>query len=158
MSAEGQKLWNWKAGAPGGPAKYALRRLPILPALYAPEYKPFRSDPDVAPYQTAGAFEYHPKWTGPLFQATSFIVRCMCVEPHQELAAAWRALIAAGFPPEASAAFYDVSAVDYPTASGPIREALKSPRKIAQVRLAASLYDSFRARYIRAAELARLGR
>jgi len=158
LSADGQKLWNWKVGTPGGPVKYALRRLPIRPDLYAPEFAPFRSDPDVDPYRTADAFVYHPKWTSPLFQAISFIIRCMCVEPHDELSAAWRALIAAGFPPEASAAFYDVSNVDYAAASGPIREALRSPRKIAQVRLASSLEDSFRARYLRAAELARLGK
>ena len=56
MSPEGQKLWNWKVGTPGGPQRYALRRLPILPALYAPEFRPLRSDPEVDPYELAQHF------------------------------------------------------------------------------------------------------
>ena len=35
ISQEGQKLWCYRAGTPGGPQKYALRRLPIRPDLYA---------------------------------------------------------------------------------------------------------------------------
>ena len=31
MSPAGQKLWNWKVGTPGGPERYALRRLPDDP-------------------------------------------------------------------------------------------------------------------------------
>jgi iron(III) transport system substrate-binding protein len=156
ISPEGQKLWNWKVGAPGGPAKYALRRLPILPALYAPEYDPFRSDPQVQPYAQAGAFVYHPEWTGPLFRPISFVIRVMCIDPHDELAAAWKALIAANFPPQATAAFMDVSKVDYAAASGPIRQALSSPTD--EIKLAKTLDESFSAQYRRAAELAREGK
>src|SRR5205085_9265706 len=65
MSPEGQKLWNWKVGTPGGPHRYALRRLPILPALYAPEYASLRSDPDVMPYEMSRSFVYLDAWTGP---------------------------------------------------------------------------------------------
>ena len=67
------------------------------------------------------------------------------------------ALIAAGFPPEAMAAFADVRAVDYEAAGGRIREAL-GPKKIREVQLAKELADSFRAQYRRAAELARAGK
>ena len=68
MSPEGQKLWNWKVGTPGGPERYALRRLPVLPQLYAPEFKALRSDPEVNPYELAKTFTYHEKWTAPLFR------------------------------------------------------------------------------------------
>ena len=34
LSEPGQRLWNTRAGAPGGPRQTALRRLPILPSLY----------------------------------------------------------------------------------------------------------------------------
>ncbi len=156
LSPAGQRLWNWQVSAPGGPARYALRRLPILPALYAPEFRPYRSDPTVNPYALAGDFTYHDRWTGPLFRPIAFLVRVMCIDPHDELTAAWRALIDAGFPPEATAAFSDVSAIDYANASGPIREALGS--KIREVQLAKELADRFRAQYRRAAELARAGR
>jgi len=156
MSVEGQKLWNWKVGAPGGPHHYALRRLPMLPQLYAEEFKPYRSDPEVNPSELARAFTYHESWTGRLFRPTAFIFRVMCIDPHDELIAAWQALIAANFPPAAMAVFSDVEAVDYAAASGAIRDAL-SDDKIAEVQLAKSLADRFRAQYRRAAELARAG-
>ncbi|MEO7319778.1 MAG: extracellular solute-binding protein [Chthoniobacteraceae bacterium] len=154
LSPEGQKLWNWKVGAPGGPKRYALRRLPILPALYAPEFKPLRSDPDVEPYELAHTFLYHDQWTGSLFRPIAFIFRVMCIDTHEELTEAWSALARAGFPREAMAVFEDVRAVDYAAASGRIREALGGD-KIKEVRLAKELADHFRAQYRRAAEMAR---
>ncbi len=157
MSPEAQRLWNWKVGTPGGPQRYALRRLPVLPALYAPEFRPLRSDPEVDPYELAKTFTYHGAWTGPLFSSISFTFRVMCIDTHDELTAAWRALIAAHFPPEATAAFEDVSSVDYATASGRMREAL-SADKIKEVQLAKELADHFRQQYRHAAELARAGR
>lgn len=156
MSVEGQRLWNWKPGTPGGPEHYALRRLPILPQLYAAEFKPLRSDPDVDPYELARDFSYHEKWTAPLFRSIAFIFRIMCIDTHDELTDAWRALVAANFPPQATAAFEDVSAVDYAAAGGKIRDTLAG-KKIDEVKLAKELADRFRAQYRHAAELARKG-
>ncbi len=157
MSPEGQKLWNWKIGAHGGPQRYALRRLPVLPALYAPEFRPLRSDPEVDPFALAQTFTYHAEWTGALFTSIAFTFRVMCIDPHDELTAAWRALIAAGFPPEATAAFENVSAVDYAVGGGRMRSALGGD-KIQEVQLAKELADHFRAQYRHAEELARAGR
>jgi len=81
----------------------------------------------------------------------------MCVDTHDELTAAWRALIEAGFPPEATAAFGNVSAVDYAAAGGRIREVF-GPIKIKEVQLAKELADRFRAQYHRAETLAREAR
>lgn len=153
LSPEGQKLWNWKVGSAGGPEHYALRRLPILPALYAPEFKPLRSDPDVVPYDLARQFVYHGAWTGPLFRPIAFIFRVMCIDAGEELKTAWEKLIAAGFPPQAMAAFEDVSSVDYAAASGRIQQVLNGD-KIHEVQLAKELADHFRAQYQRAGELA----
>src|SRR4029079_12661553 len=41
LSDEGQKLWSFRRGTPGGPERYTLRRPPIVPHLH---------DPAVAPY------------------------------------------------------------------------------------------------------------
>lgn len=158
MSVEGQKLWNFKLGTPGGPTKYALRRLPIRHELYAPEFTGFRSDPNVYPYVDARNFVYHPEWTGPLFNPLRFIVRVMCVDSHDEARDAMAALIAAKFPPQATAAFEDVSAVSYEQAGGRIKTALRSPDPLAPVRLAKELSEGFRAQYRRAGELARAGK
>jgi iron(III) transport system substrate-binding protein len=157
MSPDGQKLWNWKVSAPGGPQRYALRRLPVLPSLYAPEFRPLRSDPEVDPYALAQSFTYHEAWTGALFRSIAFTFRVMCIDTHDELTAGRRSLIASGFPPEATAVFEDVSAVDYAAASGRMREAL-SGDKIREVQLAKELADHFRKQYERAGELARAGR
>lgn len=157
LSTDGQKLWNWKIGAPGGPRRYALRRMPVLPELYAPEFKALRSDPEVNPYELASTFTYHDAWTGRLFRPIAFIFRVMCIDPHDELTEAWGDLINAGFPPEAMAVFGDVSRVDYAAASAKIRDAL-SGDKIKEVQLAKELADHFRAQYRHVTVLARQAR
>ena len=81
LSLNGQKIWDFKVGAPGGPQKYALRRLPIRRELYAPEFAPDRADPDAFPYEEAKNFTYHPEWTSALFVPLRFVVRVMCVAP-----------------------------------------------------------------------------
>jgi iron(III) transport system substrate-binding protein len=158
MSAEGQKLWNFKVGAPGGPTKYALRRLPIRHELYAPEFAAYRSDPTVYPYEDAKNFTYRPEWTGALFNPIRFIVRVMCIDSHDEARGAMAALIRAKFPPEATAAFEDVSAVNYEQANGRIKDTLRSSDPLAAVRLAKELSEHFRAQYRHAEELAQAGK
>ena len=158
LSLEGQKLWAFKVGAPGGPEKYALRRSPVRRELYAPEFRPYRSDPDAQPYEEAKSFTYHPAWTAPLFNPIRFIVRVMCIEPHDEARDAWAALVAANYPPEAMKTFQNVAAVNYTEAKGRITDTLKNPDKLAETRLSAKLSTQFREQYQKAGELARAGR
>ena len=158
LSLEGQKLWCFKVGTPGGPEKYALRRLPVRRELYAPEYAAYRSDPAVQPYEEGKAFTYHPAWTAPLFSPIRFIVRVMCIDPHEEARSAWAAIIKANYPPQALAAFQDVSAVDYGEAKGRITDALKNPDKLVETRLTAKLTTRFQEQYRHAEELARAGK
>ena len=163
ISPEGQKLWSFRAGTPGGPEKYTLRRLPIRPDLYGPQWRRFEADPDVNPYDTndtgrlGTSLTYQARWTGSLFGVISFVIRAAFIDPHDELKQAWQALIEAGFPPQATAAFSDVAAIDYAQASGPIRDALRSPNKLDQVALARGLDEHFRDQYRRATKLARRG-
>ena len=151
MSPEGQKLWCYRVGTPGGPEKYTLRRLPIRPDLYAAQFHQYEADPDVNPYTASMWFTYHPAWTGSLFSVTSFLIRTAFIDPHDELKTAWQALIATNFPPNATRLFSDLSAIDYATASGPIKTALRSPNKLDQVTLARQLDQHFRDQYRRAA-------
>jgi iron(III) transport system substrate-binding protein len=158
LSVEGQKLWNFKVGTPGGPVKYALRRQPIRKELYSPEYASYRSDPGVDPYEKAKSFMYHPKWTGPLFKVMSFIIRVMSLDSHDEQVAAWEALVAAGFPPQATALFSDTSSVGYKDALEKFRPALNTANRIQEVQLARELGEKFRAQYRAAEQLAKAGK
>jgi iron(III) transport system substrate-binding protein len=121
VMTDGQKLWNYRPGTPGGPRTYALRRLPVRRDFY-PSDDPvmaaaFREhsahtadalgDPDVNPYALAGQFTYQPRWTGGHFGILRDLVRAMCMDSGDELRAAWQAIIAHGGPeaqPEAMAA------------------------------------------------------
>jgi ABC-type glycerol-3-phosphate transport system substrate-binding protein len=110
LSAEGQKLWNYRPGTPGGPEKYALRRLPIRRDFYPSEdpelqkkflnHQPHFSDPlgdDVVnPYFLASQFEYIPRWTGRHFGIHRYLIRAMCLDSSEELTAAWQAIQDAG--------------------------------------------------------------
>ncbi len=154
LSQEGQKLWNWKTGTPGGPERYALRRLPVLPALYAPEFDAFRSDPGVDPYADTG-FTYHPEWTGALFHTIGFVISATTIEAHEELRDAWAALLENGFPPEATARVDGVEGIDYQTAKEVLRPALASGKRMDRVRLAREVGERFRKQYREAAALAR---
>lgn len=121
LSDEGQKLWNYRPGTPGGPAVYALRRLPIRRDFYPSDsaarqavyesHRPFTSDPlgdpAVNPYVLASEFTYRPRWTGAHFGMQRTLIKAMCLDSGDELRAAWRAILDAGGPeacPEAVAA------------------------------------------------------
>jgi iron(III) transport system substrate-binding protein len=157
LSPEAQKLWDFKPGTPGGPVRYALRRMPVRRDFYTHrDWLPYRSDPDVSPFDGGtDQLIYHDAWTGGLFQELAFIVRVMCQDDQPELVRAWRAIIAAGKPDAAMAALQDMSAVDYDKASGEIKAALESPNKLDALRLAKRLGEHFRAQYRHAEELAR---
>jgi ABC-type Fe3+ transport system substrate-binding protein len=157
LSEEGQRIWGFRRGAPGGPETYTLRRLPILPRLYDRANDAYRADPDENPYAAGGDFTYHAAWTAPLFSTIALVVRTMCVDPDAELVAAWRALEAAGFPPRATALFDDVSLVDYDTVSGPLRAALQAADPLEEARWTVRLLEHHRALYRRVAALAREG-
>ncbi len=105
LSPEGQKLWNYRLGEPGGPMRYALRRLPVRRDMYSANHLKHMSDPNALPYspteldQAADAnFIYQPAWTEPLFGLIRALIRAMCIDTHTELVAAWAAIHHAGGP------------------------------------------------------------
>ncbi|HKY36833.1 MAG TPA: extracellular solute-binding protein [Polyangiaceae bacterium] len=157
LTPAGQAIWAYRVGAPGGPKRYALRRLAILPGMYTPERAKWRSDPDDNPYLNATQFTYHAAWTGPLFRALSFVIRVSCVDAEEELRDAARALSEHGFPPRAQAAFDDMSLVSYQVVKGEIAPALASRDPLREVALQNRLVGAIKAHYERVAQLARSG-
>lgn len=121
LSEDGQRLWNYRPGTPGGPERFALRRLPIRRDFYpsdipefqarfeahAPYFSDDLGDPTINPYELAGQFTYVPAWTGRHFGIHRDIIRAMCLDAGDELSAAWAAIRDAGGPdavPKAMAA------------------------------------------------------
>jgi ABC-type Fe3+ transport system substrate-binding protein len=158
LSLAGQKLWDFRPGTPGGPREFALRRAPIRRDYYRhSEWKAYRSDPDFDPYAESEHLVYRAAWTGPVFREMAFIIRVMCQDTHDELAAAWRAVNAA--PPDlrgaALARLQDLDFVSYDAARGPIKAALDDPDRVAEVEMADRLAREFRARYAAATAEAR---
>jgi ABC-type glycerol-3-phosphate transport system substrate-binding protein len=158
LSPDGQDLWNFRVGEPGGPAVFALRRLPVRKDSYTVAKRAHMSDPDVNPFSEENDFRYHTAWTGGLLRELSFVIRVMCIDTHEELSSAWRTIVAAGQPQEALALLQDLSTIDYDTTIEHIRPALRSGRAIDEVRLGQELAAKFRTQYDRAAALARATR
>ncbi len=55
LGEQGQRLWNTRAGAPGGPKSTSLRRLPIMRSMYAPPSSRDFTD-RVNPYAISSSF------------------------------------------------------------------------------------------------------
>jgi len=160
LSLEGQKLWNFEVGAPGGPDTFSLRRLPIRPELYHEQWNHLRSDPDFNPYEAAADFTYHREWTGHLFSSIRTIIRIAFIDVRPELVGAWSAIIEARqagrheAADAAEAVLADLSRISHDEAATTIAAALKAPR-IEEVRLARQLSDHFRRQYLLARAIAR---
>jgi hypothetical protein len=160
LSMEGQKLWNFKPGTPGGPQRLALRRLPVRRDFYQrSEWKPLLSDPGDAPFEQREPLVYRPAWTGGLFREMAFVIRVMCHDTHPELVAAWRGINAAPEPAKgrALAVLQDMTTVEYDQVKDRIWRVLGSRDKVDEVRLTRELGDVFRRNYARAAAIARGG-
>jgi len=158
LTMEAQKLWNFRPGTPGGPARFALRRMPVRRDFYAhAEWKTSRSDPEADPFSDPSPLIYQPAWTSGLFRELAFVARVMCLDAHNELAAAWRAINAAPEPARtrALARLQDVAAVDYAQVNGRIRATLASKSKVDEVSLASELGAEFRRQYREAEAIAR---
>ncbi len=74
----------------------------------------------------------------------------MAIDPHDELVAAWKALIKADFPPEAMETFSNIDALAYRAVVTKIVPALNSPDRLDEVRLARELSKQFREQYKKA--------
>ena len=152
LSMDGQKLWNFKVGTPGGPDRYALRRIPVRRDFYSHrEWDEFRSDPDARPYDEADQLVYREAWTGNLFREMAFIIRVMCQDTHEDLTDAWRAINLPSITSEnrkaALAILQDMTAVSYERAGKEIKQALGSKNKVDEIRLANQLAGDLRPNY-----------
>ena len=113
LGPEGQKLWCYRPGTPGGPRRFALRRLPVRRDFYPSPDDPVvqaaseahRSSladplwqPDTDAYHLAQAFRYEPRWTSVHFGIQRDLIRAMCLDSGDELKRAWQAILQSGGP------------------------------------------------------------
>lgn len=163
LSERGQRLWNRRPGTPGGPVKYALRRLSVRRDLYGPEERRYMSDPEVEPFSPEVAFSYDPALTARHFGLIRGLFRTMVIEPLPELQAAWAAILAAGGPaacPEAMVAFHALPFTYAEADAALVALNPSAPGNTALTVLAQQRRwtEFFRGQYLRAALLAGEGR
>jgi iron(III) transport system substrate-binding protein len=168
LGEEGPKLWNYRQGTPGGPARFSLRRLPIRRDFYPTDdpvmqnrflkHKEFLSDPlwqpDVDAYQLSEAFLYEPRWTGRHFGIQRDLVKAMCLDSGDELRAAWKAILKTGGPEansEAMRAFEALPGDPYPLNW---KSAVTTCAAVPRMDLLRAWTAFFRAQYRKARELA----
>jgi ABC-type Fe3+ transport system substrate-binding protein len=156
LSDAGQRLWNFQVGAPGGPVKTALRRLPVRKDFYTEANLRWMTDARAEPFEVAKSFTYHPEWTGSLFNVIRFLVRVMCVDVHDEQRKAWRMLVRTDFPKRATEVFENVALVNYETAKTLAVDLGRKDKEL-EVKIARQRSGAFRAQYEQAYELARRG-
>lgn len=159
LSEEGQKLWNYRVGEPGGPVRYALRRLPVRKDFYTAAHRAHMSDPDVMPYEQNKGFIYQPAWTAPLFGFIRLLIRSECIDTHDELVRAWLAINKAGGPEACPAAMRAFAALPPNVEYGAARDTSnKMKDTLQEARITRDWVVFFRAQYREAERLARDGR
>jgi hypothetical protein len=118
LGEDGQKLWTYRPGTPGGPVKYALRRIPIRRTFFPSDDPDLNAlhlehlqhaaddlaDPNINPYALATQFTYRPRWTGAHFGIHRDLIRAMCLNASEEMQAAWREILRNGGPDRQGAA------------------------------------------------------
>ena len=169
LGEEGQKIWCYRVGAPGGPQKYALQRFPIRRDFYPSEnpafqatyerHRRFTTDdlggPNVDMYRLANEFTYRPRWTSGYYGLFRDLIRAMCMDAGQELRAAWQAILAAGGPEKCPRAMAALGRL--PQAPEPLTWAsgLSMGRKYDRLDLLREWTVQYRAQYAEAERLAK---
>lgn len=172
LSPEGQQIWCYRVGEPGGPESYALLRAPVRRDFYPSadpefdaEYRRHREHtsrdlgtPTSDAFALAARYVYHARWSGRHFSFLRDFIRAMCLDSGQELRAAWGAICEAGGPeavPEATAAFEALPREPEPVAWG---SALGILKRHDRQELLRDWTAHFRRQYREAERLAKEGR
>ena len=148
-----ERLWFQKLGTTGGPIESALHRTPIRMDMYDAEILAMTTMPDVLPYTDGGNFTYDRELTGEVFNTLRQLVKVMCIDSHDEIKTAWKAIIDAGMPEQALAVFHDVSKVTYEIA-GHGDPGLDSKDSMVQAQRMTELGEWFRSNYRKARRIA----
>ena len=125
LSESGQILWQYRAGTPGGPEKYTLRRPPVRRDIYTAKHHKYMADDNYNPYSATGNFEYKAQWTGRYFNLIRVLIRTTMLDASDELQAAWKAICDAG-----GAESVPQAAAEFDRAIVPYHEAAQAAAKL----------------------------
>jgi ABC-type Fe3+ transport system substrate-binding protein len=90
LSEAGQKLWALKVGAPGGPRRYELYRMPVIPGLV--ERLGDEAVISFDPFRWKAGFDYDADKGALRWGVLNDLIGAMVIDTHQELVEAWRAV------------------------------------------------------------------
>jgi hypothetical protein len=145
LTERGQLLWNLKPGVEGGPKSRSLRRLPVRRDLYTPDRLSHFTDPDALPFERAGSFVYQPELTSKAFDALRVIFRAMCMDPHDELKDAWRAVAIEGS--GSLDALQDIEVISYERVMNELLPVLEGDDPLKAARTLTEISKHFRHQY-----------
>ena len=89
VSPEAQALWQRRVGAPGGPQRFELRRVPIRPDMYHEQEMALWVD-QVRPFEIA---EPVAEGTPDFFSAVAVVMQATAISVHADLKLAWKAML-----------------------------------------------------------------
>ncbi len=162
LSIDGQKLLNYKLDTPGGPQKTEIRRQPIRRDIYQPPYQQYLTNPDYNPYVSGAGFNYRGDLTGRYFSLLRVLIRCIMLDPIDELRLAQQAIIAAGGPEKVPQAYAEFCKIPFSfTEAGKANNDLYPHDNWTMADIAAMRRDwtiSARDQYLQAAKLAKEGK
>lgn len=88
LSPEGQKIWMYKKGAPGGPKKDSLNKMSIMPDMY--KGLKGKSNVTVNPFKMKKGFVYDFKKGSARWNLLNDLVGAFIIDTHADLEAAWK--------------------------------------------------------------------
>jgi len=90
MSERGQKLWMLKAGAEGGPVKYNLMRMSVLPKTY--EQNPAVCTVKLNPFRFTSSFSHDAEKGSTRREVVADLMKSLLIQPQAELRDCWLAV------------------------------------------------------------------
>lgn len=97
LSEEGQQLWFLPKGHPEGPQQFSIERMSIRPDFYR-RYRGV-SNIEFSPFELNQNFVYNAKLGRDRREIVASLAGALLVDAHEELQAAWKAVIARGLQP-----------------------------------------------------------
>jgi ABC-type Fe3+ transport system substrate-binding protein len=94
LSEAGQKLWLMAKGAPGGPRKYQLNRLSVMPSLY--ETDPNKMAVKLNPFSLQSDFAFDAKKGADRWAIVNDLIGALIIDQKQLLNQAWKTALASG--------------------------------------------------------------